>query len=72
MCAAKDYSLWLVQVRLQKPLFDAVEGWRRQQETIPSRPEAIRRLLSKSLVENGGVPIQSAATGTDERYADVA
>jgi metal-responsive CopG/Arc/MetJ family transcriptional regulator len=41
-----------VQVRLQKNLFDALEGWRRKQETIPSRPEAIRRLLWGSLVEN--------------------
>jgi len=42
-----------VQVRLQKNLLDALEGWRREQETIPSRPEAIRRLLCKSLVESG-------------------
>jgi metal-responsive CopG/Arc/MetJ family transcriptional regulator len=42
-----------VQVRLQKNLFDALEGWRRKQETIPSRPEAIRRLLCKSLIESG-------------------
>jgi hypothetical protein len=41
-----------VQVRLQKDLFNAIEGWRRKQETIPSRPEAIRRLLSKLFVEN--------------------
>ena len=38
-----------VQVRLQKSLFDAIEGWRRQQETIPSRPEAIRRLLRQAV-----------------------
>jgi metal-responsive CopG/Arc/MetJ family transcriptional regulator len=42
-----------VQVRLQKNLFDAIERWRRKQEIIPSRPEAIRRLLSRLLVENG-------------------
>jgi hypothetical protein len=41
-----------VQVRLQKTLFDAIESWRRMQEVIPSRPEAIRRLLSRLLVEN--------------------
>jgi hypothetical protein len=42
-----------VQVRLKKGLFDAIETWRRKQETIPSRPEAIRRLLDRSLVESG-------------------
>jgi hypothetical protein len=42
-----------VQVRLKKRLFDAIETWRRKQETIPSRPEAIRRLLCRSLVESG-------------------
>ena len=40
-----------VQVRLQKSLFDALESWRRKQKTIPSRPEAIRSLLSRLLVE---------------------
>jgi metal-responsive CopG/Arc/MetJ family transcriptional regulator len=41
-----------VQVRLQKSLFEAIESWRRKQRTIPSRPEAIRRLLSRLLVED--------------------
>jgi hypothetical protein len=40
-----------VQVRLQKSLFDALESWRRKQKTIPSRPEAIRSLLSRLLAE---------------------
>jgi hypothetical protein len=39
-----------VQVRLHRDLFEAVESWRRGQESIPSRPEAIRRLLHKSLL----------------------
>jgi hypothetical protein len=38
-----------VQVRLSVALFEAVENWRRGQGHIPSRPEAIRRLLEKSL-----------------------
>jgi metal-responsive CopG/Arc/MetJ family transcriptional regulator len=41
-----------VQIRLQRNLFDAIESWRRRQEIIPSRPEAIRRLLSGLLAEN--------------------
>jgi hypothetical protein len=32
-----------VQIRLQRNLFEAIESWRRMQEIIPSRPEAIRR-----------------------------
>jgi hypothetical protein len=42
-----------VQVRLQRNLFDALERWRGQQGIIPSRPEAIRELMRKSLVESG-------------------
>jgi hypothetical protein len=38
-----------VQVRLSSTLFEAVENWRRGQGQIPSRPEAIRRLVQKSL-----------------------
>ena len=41
-----------VQVRLQKSLFDALERWRGKQGIIPSRPEAIRELVRKSLVES--------------------
>lgn len=39
-----------IQVRLRKNLLDALEGWRREQESIPSRPEAIRRLLQQCLI----------------------
>jgi metal-responsive CopG/Arc/MetJ family transcriptional regulator len=42
-----------VQVWLQRNLFDALEDWRRKQGIIPSRPEAIRRLLCELLVESG-------------------
>jgi hypothetical protein len=38
-----------VQVRLHQKLPQAIENWRRGQESIPSRPEAIRRLLQRSL-----------------------
>ena len=55
-----------VQVRLQESLFDAVEAWRRRRKIIPSRPEAIRQLLSMSLVEQGGLPVQGAAAETNE------
>jgi len=32
-----------VQVRLHDELLNNVDGWRRQQRDLPSRPEAIRR-----------------------------
>jgi metal-responsive CopG/Arc/MetJ family transcriptional regulator len=40
-----------VQVRLHQKLLEAIENWRREQESIPSRPEAIRRLLQQSLAD---------------------
>jgi metal-responsive CopG/Arc/MetJ family transcriptional regulator len=49
-----------VQVRLHKNLFDALEGWRRKQETIPSRPQAIRELLRQSLARGRDDRLQQA------------
>jgi hypothetical protein len=46
-----------VQVRLQQKLLEAIENWRRGQASIPSRPEAIRRLLQQSLATKP--PVQS-------------
>jgi hypothetical protein len=41
-----------VQVRLRKNLFDALEGWRRKQAKIPSRPQAIRDLLQRAICQD--------------------
>jgi len=38
-----------VQVRMSSDLRRAIEEFRRQQPDIPTRPEAIRRLLKQSL-----------------------
>jgi hypothetical protein len=38
-----------VQIRFHEDLFAAIEGWRRQQPVIPSRPAAIRELIRQSL-----------------------
>jgi hypothetical protein len=38
-----------VQARLGRSLLEAIDGWRRRQTDIPSRPEAIRRLCSYAL-----------------------
>jgi metal-responsive CopG/Arc/MetJ family transcriptional regulator len=39
----------LVQLRLPDDLGAAIDQWRREQSDIPTRSEAIRRLLKKAL-----------------------
>jgi hypothetical protein len=38
-----------VTVRLERHRIVALDEWRRQQDDLPTRPEAIRRLLEVSL-----------------------
>jgi metal-responsive CopG/Arc/MetJ family transcriptional regulator len=38
-----------VQLRLDPKLFQLVENWRRSQREIPSRSEAIRKLVRKAI-----------------------
>ena len=38
-----------VRLALEGPIFVAIENWRRSQEKIPSRNEAIRRLIQRGL-----------------------
>ena len=38
-----------IQVRLQSDLASAIEGFRRREPDIPTRPEAIRRLIRRAL-----------------------
>lgn len=40
-----------VQVRLQGPLYAALEGWRRSRPNIPSRAVALRELLERALAQ---------------------
>ena len=47
-----------VQVRLKKGLFNAIETWRRKQETIPSRPDAIRQLAQLGLARQAEPNVQ--------------
>ncbi len=35
----------LVGTRFQTDMLDAIDAWRRDQEDLPTRPEAIRRLV---------------------------
>jgi hypothetical protein len=38
-----------IQIRLQGELYFAVENFRRREPDIPTRPEAVRRLLQRGL-----------------------
>ena len=38
-----------VNVRMKRDFIVAIDDWRREQPGLPSRPEAIRRLLSEAL-----------------------
>jgi hypothetical protein len=44
-----------IQVRVQPRLFSAIERFRRSEADIPTRPEAVRRLLQRAL-DLGGRP----------------
>jgi hypothetical protein len=45
-----------VQVRLPEPLFKAIDVYRRAIDDLPSRPEAIRRLVEQALAQRAGGP----------------
>jgi len=38
-----------INVRMERPLIEGLDNWRREQADLPSRPEAIRRLVEKGL-----------------------
>ena len=39
----------LVGVRLQAPQLAALDAWRKNQDDLPTRPEAVRRLLEAAV-----------------------
>jgi len=50
---AIDQPIPPIHVRLQsKQLWSAVEAFRRKEPDIPTRPEAIRRVLERALLPN--------------------
>ncbi|MGK9336081.1 hypothetical protein [Sinorhizobium meliloti] len=51
-----------VNLRLPRDVLDAIEEFRRQQEQIPTRPEAIRMMLVNWLVGNGFLPPTGTTT----------
>jgi len=38
-----------VNVRIERTCLEALDEWRQRQEDLPSRPEAIRRLIGMAL-----------------------
>ena len=49
-----------VNVRIERETLTRLDGWRRKQADLPSRPEAIRRLLSVALSSAKAAVITSA------------
>ena len=43
----------LIHMKIEKPLLDAVDDYRRAQPEIPSRAEAIRQLMRRALNARG-------------------
>lgn len=44
----------LVQLRLPDELATGIDEWRRVQPDIPTRSEAVRRLIASALTKGGG------------------
>jgi hypothetical protein len=60
--AAAASPSFQVQVRIPTDLLLAVESFRRTEPDIPTRPEAVRRLLQRALIAApAGIPNKSAA-----------
>lgn len=45
-----------VNLRLQRDLLTALDGFRRDEDDLPNRPEALRRITSDWLREKGYLP----------------
>jgi hypothetical protein len=43
----------LIGIRWHEPQVDAIDNWRREQPDLPTRPEAIRRLVEFALRAKG-------------------
>ena len=50
-----------VRLQLNGHLFVLLENWRRSQPKIPSRAEAIRKLIEQALTEQDGRRTEAAA-----------
>ena len=52
----------LVGTRFQAPLLDAIASWRKAQDDLPTRPEAVRRLVELGMtLKRAGVQMEHHA-----------
>lgn len=42
----------LVGTRIQAELLEAIDSWRKEQDDLPTRPEAVRRLVELGMTHN--------------------
>ena len=57
----------LVGTRFQAHLLDAIDSWRKAQENLPTRPEAVRRLVELGMTfKQAGVQLQRNAKPSDK------
>lgn len=57
----------LIGVRVQPEMLGKLDDWRRRQEDLPGRPEAIRRILELGLLAKG--PSEKKAPGSRAKRA---
>lgn len=57
----------LVGIRFQAPLLDAIDSWRKAQDDLPTRPEAVRRLVELGMtLKCAGLQLQRHAKPMDK------
>jgi hypothetical protein len=56
-----------VQVRLEGPLYIALENWRRSQPKIPARSEALRALIERALANPHRHTVSELSTRLDRQ-----
>lgn len=57
----------LVGTRFQAPLLEAIDSWRKAQDDLPTRPEAVRRLVELGMTLKGAsLQLQRHAKPTDK------
>ena len=57
----------LVGTRFQAPLLNAIDSWRKTQDDLPTRPEAVRRLVELGMtLKRVGVQLQHHVKPSDK------
>jgi len=49
-----------IHARLEDPLIERVDNWRRQQPVIPPRSQAVRELIEEALKEVGKTKLETS------------